>query len=631
MVAATKLILTLQSDQILQSPQIKNSIVLKTNPSDFALNLTFSAPATAAWNVNFPDPTANDAIVYANLAQTLTNKTLGGGTVLPDQTQYAHLAGQAGGQTLNGGTAASENLTLSSTANVTKGNVQVSDPLLMASGKNITLQGAGAINLGTGNITLSGGELLGLPNTPSGNTAATSKFYVDSQIALAVSGGVAWRETLLSVDQLDNTNKAIAQAVAFYYSAQPVPGDTFIIKDGSTTETFTATAGAPGAFQFQIGGTVVNTMTNLAASITSNSTKWAAVLHTNLQSINVTGNVIIVKRKVPTASPVDRIYGVMGTPTNGKYVNYGGLLDYRSSVNATLPAVDPGTANFGLGRITAGLSPSEVHIVRAEDSIYEWNDDAGVWQLSGAATVLATSGPGGGVIGQATYDSSLGLNVSAGVVNVKVDNTSVSFNGSGQLQVAGGAVPLGTSANNGVTGGATAGKVAGDELQGVHILGDGTVRVKVDGSTMGFDGSGNLRSTPVAQVPTGLVSQNVLFTSNIPAVTAPTPGAISSDIPTLDYPDGSTTGQLFDINVPDDYDSGNMEILAVYQMSGAGGNVRYQTQAKIVKISGSIDTATYPSTGVTLTSPSANPSRAVLMTLTAGTFAKGDVIQVYIS
>lgn len=38
-------------------------------------------------------------------------------------TQYALLAGRSGGQTLNGGSAASENLTLSSTANATKGSI----------------------------------------------------------------------------------------------------------------------------------------------------------------------------------------------------------------------------------------------------------------------------------------------------------------------------------------------------------------------------------------------------------------------------------------------------------------------------------------------------------------------------
>lgn len=40
-----------------------------------------------------------------------------------NSTAYAILAGQSGGQTLNGGTAASQNLTLSSTANATKGKI----------------------------------------------------------------------------------------------------------------------------------------------------------------------------------------------------------------------------------------------------------------------------------------------------------------------------------------------------------------------------------------------------------------------------------------------------------------------------------------------------------------------------
>jgi len=44
-----------------------------------------------------------------------------------DHTQYALLAGRAAGQTLNGGTAASENLTLKSTAHATKGAIIVAD------------------------------------------------------------------------------------------------------------------------------------------------------------------------------------------------------------------------------------------------------------------------------------------------------------------------------------------------------------------------------------------------------------------------------------------------------------------------------------------------------------------------
>ncbi len=54
---------------------------------------------------------------------TISNLTLGDA----GHTQFAMLAGRAGGQTLQGGTAASENLTLESTANATKGYVFTSD------------------------------------------------------------------------------------------------------------------------------------------------------------------------------------------------------------------------------------------------------------------------------------------------------------------------------------------------------------------------------------------------------------------------------------------------------------------------------------------------------------------------
>lgn len=46
-----------------------------------------------------------------------------------DSTALAILAGQSGGQTLNGDTAASGNLTLSSTAHATKGEVRINDSL----------------------------------------------------------------------------------------------------------------------------------------------------------------------------------------------------------------------------------------------------------------------------------------------------------------------------------------------------------------------------------------------------------------------------------------------------------------------------------------------------------------------
>lgn len=75
---------------------------------------------------------ANTSSVNLSLSgATLTATVLGSGIVhgslaslgIDDHTQYALLAGRSGGQTLSGGTASGDDLTLSSTANATKGNI----------------------------------------------------------------------------------------------------------------------------------------------------------------------------------------------------------------------------------------------------------------------------------------------------------------------------------------------------------------------------------------------------------------------------------------------------------------------------------------------------------------------------
>ena len=640
--APTKQVLRLQSDQILEGPQVGQSgggsgILLKDLTATRAINLVWTEPAVADWDVEFKDPGANDAVVYENLAQPLNNKTLGNPTITdftnaqhdhssPAQggqvdhnglsnlatgdvhTQYAFLAGRAGGQTLIGGTAASEDLTLQSTADVTRGDIIAID-----------------------NITMGvGSEVLGLPATPSGATAAASKAYVD----MAVSGGASWKETLLTSDQLDNTNDAIAQAVAFYLVNTAQIGDSFTINDGGTAESWVF-AGVSAPNQPAVGASALDSMTDLVARINTDSTEWSATLGTALQGINPAGNVVVIYRRVPTAVTTDRIYGVFATPADAQYVNYSGELDYRSSVTANLPAADPTTENFGFGRVTADLTPNEAHLTRLEDSAYVWNEDAGTWQLSAGAVTIATSAPGGGTIGQATFDSDLGLEVIGGVASVKVDGGSIQFNGSGQLEVAGGAVPLGTSA----PGGGTEGTVTADEDFGLEIIGgptDAILRTKVDNSSIAFNLSGELSATGAPLSPTGLVSQGVLLTRDIVGVTPPTTTFISGDIPVQDYIDGSTTGQLFDFVVPADYDGGEIEILASYQMTTAfAGEVRLETQAKIVKAStGVVDTGTFPATPSTLVVPgSADLTRDVILTLpnpSGSNFQRGDTLQIYV-
>src|SRR5580692_5674503 len=84
--------------------------------------------------------------------------------------------------------------------------------------------------------------------------------------------------------------------------------------------------------------------------------------------------------------------------------------------------------------------------------------------VAGATIPDATSGPGGATKGKATFDSNLGLEVTSGVAGVKVDGTTVTFNGSGQLQSSA-APPDGTSA----PGGGTIGVVSADSNKGLEI------------------------------------------------------------------------------------------------------------------------------------------------------------------
>ncbi|UOF01149.1 tail fiber domain-containing protein [Bdellovibrio reynosensis] len=87
---------------------------------------TFPATTTAnqllyssANNVVGGLATANSSMLVTNGAGVPSWSAISGDTF----TQYALLAGRSGGQTLNGGTAASNNLTLDSTSNSTKGNI----------------------------------------------------------------------------------------------------------------------------------------------------------------------------------------------------------------------------------------------------------------------------------------------------------------------------------------------------------------------------------------------------------------------------------------------------------------------------------------------------------------------------
>jgi len=317
-----------------------------------------------------------------------------------------------------------------------------------------------------------------------------------------------------------------------------------------------------------------------------------------------------------------------------------------------------------------------------------------------AATIPdATSANGGGVKGKATFDDLKGLHVTAGIAEVKIDGSTVTFNGSGQLQSAA-STPTATSA----PGGGTQGKVTADENKGLKIVAgimevfndpngglqssptghavkpdptgglqtaaagasvkpdpagalatsgaglaavvDGTrgmqilankLAAKVDGTSIDFDGSGNLKVVGgTGGGTTGLVSNRASFARAIVGGPSMPPSTVLGTQTSADaYPDGSTTGERFEFTVPDDYFTGNLDILIVYKMSTAVGGpnnkVRITTAAELAKVTGLIDSATYPTTAQTITTPTTtNITRIIALTLTSGTFEAGDVITVSI-
>ncbi|MGZ3770394.1 MAG: tail fiber domain-containing protein [Bdellovibrio sp.] len=135
--------------------------------------LQYSVTGPVWSSATYPSSTTANQLLYSsannvvgglatvNSAILTTNSSgVPGWSVLSNDnfTQYALLAGRSGGQTLYGGTAASNNLTLDSTFNATKGNV-----LINPSGGNV---GIGTTNPSqkldvNGNINVSGSATVG--------------------------------------------------------------------------------------------------------------------------------------------------------------------------------------------------------------------------------------------------------------------------------------------------------------------------------------------------------------------------------------------------------------------------------------------------------------------------------------
>lgn len=120
---------TLLGGYVLKSTFDANSLLIATTDD------TPTALAVSASTIVGRAATGGIAALSASDARTV----LGLGTMATEaETGYAKLAGRAGGQTLIGGTGSGENLTLQSTSNATKGNVETNGIALIHTAADIS-------------------------------------------------------------------------------------------------------------------------------------------------------------------------------------------------------------------------------------------------------------------------------------------------------------------------------------------------------------------------------------------------------------------------------------------------------------------------------------------------------------
>ena len=311
-------------------------------------------------------------------------------------------------------------------------------------------------------VQRSGTGQVSVPVTPVAAGDATSKSYVDSQIV----SGVTWKELVLAPEQLLNGGSGgILQGMLATIAVNLAAADTFILTDGTTTETFTAVAGAPAAFQFQVGGSASATLTNLVAAINTDSTLWSAVETTGLDAYFTGSNdPQFVVYRTAISSAADRVYGVIANAqADVQVVEFAsGNQDYRedSGTQSDLPSVDPAAKRFGFGRAQATINTGDTHRVADDNTAFTWDGDDLLWQntdtgssvtegdgidvtagkVSTDVATATAAGQFGGMVNNRTSDGTGAAAADAGYNAVQTDNSTLEINASNQVAIKAGTV-----------------------------------------------------------------------------------------------------------------------------------------------------------------------------------------------
>jgi hypothetical protein len=294
------------------------------------------------------------------------------------------------------------------------------------------------------------------------------------------------------------------------FDSQPTAdNDTFVITDGTNTETYAFKSSESAPFDVAIGATAADTLANLIQAINDDSSYWSAVDTVGLDAYFAsayTAQGVIYRTAVSTAN--DRVYGVSTTATQIKVVDFQqvGDQDYSiaSGTEANLPSSDPAAKRFGFGRTKANLVTNEAHPVAEDVTVWLWDTDDELWRQVDNSAITAGAGlarSGNTISADLDTDADETSSGSSGGSSGLEFDTS---GNSGQLRArvsttgAIGRQSDGLGVRVETTNPALA--ITGNELDVKYqttkgLASDGSgLYVKVDTTTINYDGSGNLEA-----------------------------------------------------------------------------------------------------------------------------------------
>lgn len=275
-----------------------------------------------------------------------------------------------------------------------------------------SVQKAGSTMDLNANITFNGGEILGLPATPSGPTAATSQAYVDALVA----SGTTWRDPIVDPNVVDVVG---TEPVA------PVAEDAYIVSAGGTWTGSVAVVAGDLVYwsgtawvvveNLQIGDRFIvsgETATTAGAGITGMGFADNALLEVVATGAWLTAGSY---SEPDGTAGVDMPNGITVLAGDPQGDHYGHTYFYDDSVNSWIEISGPGAVGAGTGLSYAG-------------TVLNINMGAGIVESPSDEVGLDLHANGGL---QTTVDGSTGDTGSASQLAVKLADSTLTLGAAG--------------------------------------------------------------------------------------------------------------------------------------------------------------------------------------------------------